>query len=356
MYDSNQMYWAQGQDGQPPQQNAMQAEFYPPASDPMYGNMNQQQPAQFLDPQFVQPPGMPLNGGFYPPQQHAPHPDPSMAAHAPSQMVFNVEQPQDSRDYDNSPSQKPNGNKKRRKKTDPKSDEGSPDEEDDSEHKAKAGFLRLPDVIDKLASEKQVLIFDNDAQLYVVKDGPGFESQFNDLRYTRGKKSEGASNRPFSRMHTYFVLVRGERWAGTGSAFKAKDAAKVVPPGDMVQAANINVTLMPSNETAGFQVTLQHFLNVTGSTSPVVLCIRHAKSSADMNYGAFRRRRHVQKSEAQDGRETREQEGPKNRRRYHLLAPNAKVGPRCPALNHLPYPSSAPLDLDLAIIGRNFPR
>ena len=36
------------------------------------------------------------------------------------------------------------------------------------------------------------------------------------------KRNEDAANRPFARMHIHFVLVRGERWAGNGSAFRPK--------------------------------------------------------------------------------------------------------------------------------------
>mmetsp|Transcript_4819 Transcript_4819/g.7713 ORF Transcript_4819/g.7713 Transcript_4819/m.7713 type:complete len:661 (+) Transcript_4819:51-2033(+) len=136
----------------------------------------------------------------------------------------------------------------------------------DEDGKGKAsGFLRLPDVIDKLAKSAEVLQYDPSSQLYCVLDGPGFEKQFNELRYTRGKKNDATTNRPFSRMHAYFVLVRGEKWAGTGSAFKAKEVSQMVSPADRVSASNINITLMPSDESASFQVTLQHFLNVTGA-------------------------------------------------------------------------------------------
>eukprot|EP00961_Rhodomonas_salina_P290001 3918684-Rhodomonas_salina.1 len=142
--------------------------------------------------------------------------------------------------------------------------QGSPASSDGTgEDKGKPGSLRLTDAIDKLAAEQEVLKFDSVSQLYIVLDGPLFESRFDELRCTRAKRSDGTNSRPFSRMHNHYVLVRGEKWAKTGSAFRAKDAVHELPRGDQMQASKINITLIPSDETEGFQVTLQHFLNVT---------------------------------------------------------------------------------------------
>eukprot|EP00286_Rhodomonas_abbreviata_P026757 CAMPEP_0181312628 /NCGR_PEP_ID=MMETSP1101-20121128/13801_1 /TAXON_ID=46948 /ORGANISM="Rhodomonas abbreviata, Strain Caron Lab Isolate" /LENGTH=730 /DNA_ID=CAMNT_0023419497 /DNA_START=133 /DNA_END=2324 /DNA_ORIENTATION=- len=158
--------------------------------------------------------------------------------------------------------------KKRRRTKDNKMDKGSPASSEDSGGDikgAKPGSLRLTDAIDKLAAIGEVLKFDSVDQLYVVLDGPGFESRFDELRCTRAKRSDGTNSRPFSRMHNHYVLVRGEKWAKTGSAFRAKDAVHELPRADQVQASKINVTLLPTDEPEGFQVTLQHFLNVTGA-------------------------------------------------------------------------------------------
>ena len=83
-------------------------------------------------------------------------------------------------------------------------------------------ILKLPDLIAQLAQEAEVLVWDDLNQWYEVIDSQGFEARFNALRYIRGKRNEDAADRPFARMHVHFVLVRGEKWAGHGSAFRAK--------------------------------------------------------------------------------------------------------------------------------------
>jgi hypothetical protein len=138
----------------------------------------------------------------------------------------------------------------------------SPDSEDNGD-KNKAGSLRLTDAIDKLAAEEVVLKFDSVTQLYIVLDGAGFEARFDEVRCTRAKRSEASNSRPFSRMHSHYSLVRGEKWAKTGSAFRAKDAAQDPSRHDQLHASKINITLFQSDDTDGSQVTLQHFLNVT---------------------------------------------------------------------------------------------
>ena len=43
-------------------------------------------------------------------------------------------------------------------------------------------------------------------------DGSLFEHRFNELRRKRDRDDE-AGGRPFSRMHKYYVLLAGNRWA-----------------------------------------------------------------------------------------------------------------------------------------------
>jgi hypothetical protein len=86
-------------------------------------------------------------------------------------------------------------------------------------------ILKLPDLIAQLAQEAEVLVWDDLNQWYEVINSQGFEARFNALRYIRGKRNEDAADRPFARMHVHFVLVRGERWAGHGSAFRPKSKA-----------------------------------------------------------------------------------------------------------------------------------
>ena len=83
-------------------------------------------------------------------------------------------------------------------------------------------ILKLPELIEKLAQAGEVIKWDSAKNWYEVIDAKGFETQFNALRCVRGKRKENAADRPFARMHIHFVLVRGEKWAGAGSAFRPK--------------------------------------------------------------------------------------------------------------------------------------
>ena len=83
-------------------------------------------------------------------------------------------------------------------------------------------ILKLPDLIDKLAKEGDVIRWDAGNKWFEVIDAKGFECKFNALRCIRGKRKENTADRPFARMHVHFVLVRGEKWAGIGSAFRPK--------------------------------------------------------------------------------------------------------------------------------------
>ena len=86
----------------------------------------------------------------------------------------------------------------------------------------KVPALKIPELIDRLAKTGEFLRWDHSKNWYEVMDGREFEIKFNELRCIRGKRKENAADRPFARMHIHFVLVRGEKWAGTGSAFRPK--------------------------------------------------------------------------------------------------------------------------------------
>jgi hypothetical protein len=47
-----------------------------------------------------------------------------------------------------------------------------------------------------------------------VIDGGLFERRFDELRRKRDR-DDGSNGRPFSRMHKYYKLQQGERWAKT---------------------------------------------------------------------------------------------------------------------------------------------
>jgi len=136
---------------------------------------------------------------------------------------------------------------------------------DDDERRLGTGFLRLPDVIDKIAQEGTALRWDQGEAAYVVLDGRAFENRFNELRYTRGKKVDNARNRPFSRMPTHFTLIRGEKWAATGTMFRPKkeDGKPAPVQHDWIEASTVRVTLGSSHDK--FQISLQEFLDITGA-------------------------------------------------------------------------------------------
>jgi hypothetical protein len=139
-------------------------------------------------------------------------------------------------------------------------------EDDDADVAKYSGCMKLPEVVATLAAEAQVLLWVESQGAYLVQDGPGFERRFNELRTVRGKKVESAAHRPFSRMHTHFVLVKGEKWAGTGSMFKYKESTPPPPAKGAVEASNVSIKLRASSADQGeFTITLQHFLDVTGA-------------------------------------------------------------------------------------------
>jgi hypothetical protein len=70
---------------------------------------------------------------------------------------------------------------------------------DDLTAAQKPAFLRLPELVDLLAKEGQVLRWHELCSWYEVLDGPLFEEKFNALRCTRGKRKEQAVDRPFAR-------------------------------------------------------------------------------------------------------------------------------------------------------------
>ena len=82
--------------------------------------------------------------------------------------------------------------------------------------------MRLPEVIQTIASDANILWWNKGDSWYEVLDGPRFEERFNSLRLTRGKRKAEAIDRPFARMHVHFELLRGDKWAGTGSAFRPR--------------------------------------------------------------------------------------------------------------------------------------
>jgi len=50
------------------------------------------------------------------------------------------------------------------------------------------------------------------------------------MRQKKAKPSAQEHSRPFSRMHNFFILDRGDKWAKTGTSFRPK-SSKFAPPG-----------------------------------------------------------------------------------------------------------------------------
>jgi len=69
----------------------------------------------------------------------------------------------------------------------------------------------------------QALQWDFESGCYEVVDGELFERRFDELRRKRDR-DDGSNGRPFSRMHKYYKLQFGERWAKTVCAILWRQA------------------------------------------------------------------------------------------------------------------------------------
>jgi len=102
----------------------------------------------------------------------------------------------------------------------------------------KMGGLSLPDVVRELLKERDVLRWDAADCLYEVLNGEKFESRFNDLRRVRNKAERASgTERPFSRMHNFFALEVGDKWARTGTKFRPL-GPRGFPPPEIVKRGN----------------------------------------------------------------------------------------------------------------------
>jgi len=118
------------------------------------------------------------------------------------------------------------------------SQNGDPVDEDPGSPRSQAG-LPLPDVVQKLLRERNCLRWDAVYRYYEVIDGNKFEERFNQLRKVRQKHKNGAVERPFSRMHNFFVLEKGDKWAKTGTVFRPK-SNKFAPPQEVAFPAPVS--------------------------------------------------------------------------------------------------------------------
>lgn len=81
---------------------------------------------------------------------------------------------------------------------------------------------RVTDAVKIISRNQQILRWHWREQHYEVVDVPLFKEQFNTLRYVRRKRKIHAPDRPFAGMHVHFIMIRGEKWAETGSCFRPK--------------------------------------------------------------------------------------------------------------------------------------
>ncbi|EKX54790.1 hypothetical protein GUITHDRAFT_99441 [Guillardia theta CCMP2712] len=119
--------------------------------------------------------------------------------------------------------------------------------------------LPLPEVIQKLVKENDVLRWDNIQKCYQVLDGERFKERFNQLREIRQKHKDGAVERPFSRMHNFYILERGEKWAKTGTTFRPKHP-QYAPKGCVITMEDCNKQRDPNASTwLGFAASSRFF-------------------------------------------------------------------------------------------------
>jgi hypothetical protein len=78
------------------------------------------------------------------------------------------------------------------------------------------------------ALSSQALRWDHAACCYEVIDGELFERRFHELRRKRDR-DDGSNGRPFSRMHKYYKLQAGERWAKQVGSARPLFAFKSLP-------------------------------------------------------------------------------------------------------------------------------
>eukprot|EP00961_Rhodomonas_salina_P087088 1171498-Rhodomonas_salina.2 len=106
----------------------------------------------------------------------------------------------------------------------------------------KDGFSRMTEFINMVASRGNALFFDHETGNFHVLDGAQFQKEYCALRSTRGKKNQGARDRPFAQMYRAYVMVRGDKWASKGTVFRAKD------PKHAPQIESRTESLSPSHE------------------------------------------------------------------------------------------------------------
>ena len=68
--------------------------------------------------------------------------------------------------------------------------------------------------------------------------------RFNDLRRVRNKSERSGNERPFSRMHNFFALEVGDKWARTGTKFRPLGPRGFPPPELVKQACSAEVVIL----------------------------------------------------------------------------------------------------------------
>eukprot|EP00961_Rhodomonas_salina_P068177 915284-Rhodomonas_salina.1 len=153
---------------------------------------------------------------------------------------------------------------------------------------------RISEFINILASRGTALTFEHDSGHFHVLDGTQFQKEYCALRSNRDKKNQAARDRPFAQMHRVYVIVRGDKWAATGTVFRAKDpkhapqcspppcqdfeengtacpphaphavASASLPQRQPVQANDVIMQIRNTNGEE-MDMSLQHYLDVRGA-------------------------------------------------------------------------------------------
>mmetsp|Transcript_67022 Transcript_67022/g.153839 ORF Transcript_67022/g.153839 Transcript_67022/m.153839 type:complete len:487 (+) Transcript_67022:93-1553(+) len=124
--------------------------------------------------------------------------------------------------------------------------------------------LPLPEVVMQLVKDPTILQWDAGQRCYIVIDGERFEEKFNQMRKMRQKKAKPSAaehSRPFSRMHNFFILDRGDKWAKTGTSFRPK-SSKFAPPGYQHASPALTAQGTPPLHSAPVPLFLRHTSHV----------------------------------------------------------------------------------------------
>lgn len=140
--------------------------------------------------------------------------------------------------------------------------------------------LLLPDVVHNICLEGQALRWDHSANCYEVINGALFERRFDELRRKRGR-DDGSHGRPFSRMHKYYHLPNGERWAKTGVRFSPKDPLLLRRLQAQTQLQTVDVAYV-ANSHDDMSIHMENAEDVNAMLSSTILAVHQDSPYLDV--------------------------------------------------------------------------